>query len=376
MTGWITLPLGELCRFKAGSAFPQNQQGSTAGDYPFVKVSDLSSSANSKFLNAANNWISADQVATMRPAIAPAGAVLFAKIGEGLRSERCRVATRGTAFDNNLMSAVAIEKNCDPSFLFYLMQTVGLSDYAEGSALPYLKQSVLQKVPCTVPAVYEQRAIAEVLGALDDKIAANSKLAETSSTTSQALFQQLIAASSELTTLGELLNLEYGKALPAAKRAHGHVAVYGSGGVVGAHNEALKDGPGIVVGRKGSAGMVYWSPGPFFPIDTTYYVDPKLGSETLPFCYHVLKSLRLAEMNSDSAVPGLNRAEALATKVQKVDYPAISNFCAAAAPLFELAAEYEQENRTLAATRDALLPQLMSGKLRVKDIEHTMGEMV
>ncbi|MFZ3415747.1 restriction endonuclease subunit S [Arthrobacter sp. 3Tela_A] len=371
---WVTKTVEELCQTVTSGGTPNRSHPEfySPPEIPWIKTGELTDGLVTRYEES----ISQQGLANSSAKLLPSGTILMAMYGATVG--KLGILSSPATCNQASCALIADPEVCHGKWLFYalLNDREHIVSRANGAAQQNLSGTTIKSFSYAVPSVSEQRAIAEVLGALDDKIAANSKLAETSSTTSQALFQQLIAASSELTTLGELLNLEYGKALPAAKRAHGHVAVYGSGGVVGAHNEALKDGPGIVVGRKGSAGMVYWSPGPFFPIDTTYYVDPKLGSETLPFCYHVLKSLRLAEMNSDSAVPGLNRAEALATKVQKVDYPAISNFCAAAAPLFELAAEYEQENRTLAATRDALLPQLMSGKLRVKDIENTMGEMV
>lgn len=52
----------------------------------------------------------------------------------------------------------------------------------------------------------------------------------------------------------------------------------------------------------------------------------------------------------------------------------LDEFSSVATPLLELAAVAERENRTLAATRDALLPQLMSGKLRVRDAEAAASE--
>jgi type I restriction enzyme S subunit len=51
-------------------------------------------------------------------------------------------------------------------------------------------------------------------------------------------------------------------------------------------------------------------------------------------------------------------------------------FEAAAAPMRELAHSLAVENRTLSATRDALLPQLMLGNIRVKDVEKTVGEVL
>lgn len=119
------------------------------------------------------------------------------------------------------------------------------------------------------------------------------------------------------TTLGALAPFRYGRALTAKDRvATGTVPVYGSSGIVGQHDVALHDGPGIIVGRKGNVGSVFWSAGPFWPIDTTFVVtDP--GPADLRFVYHLLLSLSplMALMNEDSAVPGLNRTRAHAIKV-------------------------------------------------------------
>lgn len=102
--------------------------------------------------------------------------------------------------------------------------------------------------------------------------------------------------------------LEYGKSLPERNRVDGNIAVYGSGGVVGSHNEAFIKEKGIIVGRKGSIGTVYYSSVPFFPIDTVFYLDKKsVKSNELKFIYYFLKSCGLESLNSDAAVPGLNR---------------------------------------------------------------------
>ncbi len=70
----------------------------------------------------------------------------------------------------------------------------------------------------------------------------------------------------------DILELAYGKSLTSTDRKEGHVPVYGSGGITGYHNEALVDGPSIIVGRKGTVGSLYWEDRPFFPIDTVFYV--------------------------------------------------------------------------------------------------------
>ncbi len=105
--------------------------------------------------------------------------------------------------------------------------------------------------------------------------------------------------------LGQLLSLEYGDALPAEQRAGHGFPVFGSNGEVGRHHQPLVDGPGIVVGRKGSVGKVCWSEDAFWPIDTTYWV--KCAAKERRWIYWLLSRLPLSELDSSTGVPGLNR---------------------------------------------------------------------
>jgi type I restriction enzyme S subunit len=65
--------------------------------------------------------------------------------------------------------------------------------------------------------------------------------------------------------LGEMLALEYGTGLPEALRTGHDYPVIGSSGIVGEHSDYLVQGPGIVVGRKGTVGAIVWSDESFWP---------------------------------------------------------------------------------------------------------------
>ena len=111
----------------------------------------------------------------------------------------------------------------------------------------------------------------------------------------------------DYTTIGEFSAFIYGKSLPKQRRnALGDIPVFGSNGIVGYHDTALTDGPTVIIGRKGTVGAVHYSPGPCWPIDTTFFVTGK-DANLLRFTYYALKTLDLESMNTDSAVPGLNR---------------------------------------------------------------------
>lgn len=82
--------------------------------------------------------------------------------------------------------------------------------------------------------------------------------------------------------------------------------MYGSNGIIGWHDRALTNGPTVIIGRKGTVGKVRYSPVSCWPIDTTFYVEAS-AERDVRFVYFLLSALGLETMNSDSAVPGLNR---------------------------------------------------------------------
>jgi type I restriction enzyme S subunit len=118
-----------------------------------------------------------------------------------------------------------------------------------------------------------------------------------------------------MSKLGDEIELAYGKSLPANERQAGLVPVFGSNGKVGSHTHALVAGPGIIVGRKGSVGEVVYSDAAFWPIDTTYYVMNKKAHDWRFLC-HLLSAVGLSELNSHSAVPGLNREDVYSISVR------------------------------------------------------------
>ena len=167
--------------------------------------------------------------------------------------------------------------------------------------------------------------------------------------------------------LENFLELAYGKSLPAKKRIPGKVAVYGSGGLTGTHNTALIDGPAVVVGRAGTVGSVFWEDGPVFPIDSVFYVIPRIGS--ILFSYHLLSIQPLRDMNTGAAVPGLNRGNVYRLEFPEPAPKLISAFENTTCAIWQHRARNLREIETLSQTRDLLLPKLMSGEIRLRDVE-------
>ena len=116
--------------------------------------------------------------------------------------------------------------------------------------------------------------------------------------------------------LGDIVSLQYGKSLPADLRdPHGKFPVAGSNGPHGQHTSGFVSSPGIVVDRKGSAGSVYWYDKDFWPIDTTYYVVPKMPLD-MRWTFFLLSHLQLHQLATTTGVPGLNRNDVYNLEIQ------------------------------------------------------------
>ena len=109
--------------------------------------------------------------------------------------------------------------------------------------------------------------------------------------------------------VGEILSLEYGKPLDKALRKEsGTIPVYGANGIKCYTDLQYVDGPGIVVGRKGSAGEVNLTTGAYWPLDVTFYVVHDPNETDLIYLYHLLKHLDLTSL-AHGIKPGINRNE-------------------------------------------------------------------
>lgn len=80
--------LGQICSFKAGTAFPKEYQGLSQDDYPFIKVKDMNSRGNEHWIKNADNWVSRDIVVSLSAKVHPAGSSVFAKVGEAIKANR------------------------------------------------------------------------------------------------------------------------------------------------------------------------------------------------------------------------------------------------------------------------------------------------
>jgi len=345
----------------------------------------------------------------MRRGIPQAGDIVMTT--EAPLGEIAQLDNRKVALAQRLITLRGDSKLLDNNYLRFLMQSSfiqnQLHERATGTTVLGIKQSELRKINLVIPPLSEQKAIAHILGTLDDKIELNRQMNETLEAMAREIFKSwfvdfdpvrakiegrqpagmdaatadlfpndfeesslgLIPKGWKVETLGDVCEFAYGKTLKKESRRNGNIPVYGSNGQIGWHDEAIVNSPGVIVGRKGNPGIVKYSHTSFYPIDTTFYIIPKGKVMSMQYLFHYLSFLDLASLGADSAVPGLNRNMAYMSKILIPPTNILDYFERYTFSLADYIYSNTDQSRNLENIRDTLLPKLMSGQIRVKETE-------
>ena len=220
----------------------------------------------------------------------------------------------------------------EPEFLFSLMKLPEMvAQYGRiGEGTVHRRKSIsferLGRLSFAMPALKDQRSILAVLNSIDEAIERTEVVIAATDRLRDALLQELltrgvpgwhtewkdapgigtIPSDWEVVRLGDVATLQRGVDLPIQDRRQGLVPVYGSNGILDTHSQTLHPGPGVITGRSGSIGKVYFSAGPYWPLNTTLYVRDFHGNSER-FIYYLLSHLRLERFAASTGVPSLNR---------------------------------------------------------------------
>jgi len=168
---WSERPLAELTDNFDGIRVPVREADRRPGPYPYYGASGV--------VDHVDNFLFDGEY------------LLIAEDGENLRTRNTPVAflARGKFWVNNHAHIVRGNGEADTRFLMYALAATDISGYLTGSTMPKLTQGNLNRIPLRTPPLHEQRAIAHILGTLDDKIELNRQMNETLEATARMLFK-------------------------------------------------------------------------------------------------------------------------------------------------------------------------------------------
>ena len=385
MTNWKKYKLGELMDVQSGYAFKSGDL-KTFG-VPIIKIKNIQP-PNISFDEA--DYYAEEINGRLNQFVIKKKDILISMTGSHVGQFASAVGKVGRyGFDKPALLNQRVGKlyakdksQLNEDFLYYLIARTEvqfeLATNAGGSAnQANISPQLIKNLEFDIPCIEAQTRIASILSSLDDKIELNRRMNQTLEQIAATLFKKYFVDDIDEDNLpegwrwgkvSELLELIYGKALKERDRKVGKYPVVGSSGIVGFHDQYIAEGNGIVVGRKGNAGSVIWMHDKFYPIDTTFYVKNIDAVQGMYYYYFLLKDLNLGNLNSDSAVPGLNRNEAHNQEILVPKTEVIIQFNKIASSFFNKVKSNEKEIKSLTIIRNTLLPKLMSGEIDVTAI--------
>ena len=157
--------------------------------------------------------------------------------------------------------------------------------------------------------------------------------------------------------IGDLLILEYGKALKDYKDSLGKFDVYGTNGKIGFSDKFLYDKPALIIGRKGAYREVHLSSKPFFVIDTAFYTRRKNDLTDTLFMYYWFKNIDINLMDSGSAIPSTSREEVYDLQISLPPLPEQTAIAEVLSSLDDKIDLLHRQNKTLEQLAETLFRQ-------------------
>lgn len=290
-------------------------------------------------------------------------------------------------------------KGLYPEFLYYwlLGNTLYLDAVANGSTFPELYPSDLFEFEICLPPLPEQRAIAHILGTLDDKIELNRRMNQTLEAMAQALFKSWfvgfepfrdqgmqdsslgeIPVGWEVLTLCDVATIHDSQRIPLSGRERaqrkGIYPYYGATSIMDYIDDYIFDGIYVLMAEDGSVAedndhpVVQYVWGKFWVNNHAHVLQGSNGVST----EHLL--LFLNQLNIHPYVTGAVQPKLNQENMCRIPFilppPHIcSLFRERITPIYSLFRANLEQMNILTAIRDMLLPKLLSGEIRVKDAE-------
>ena len=165
----------EFAEVASGFGFPIDHQGKADGDIPFLKVSDMNLPENEIWITSWNNTVSSEILRQLGAKSFPKGTVIFPKIGAAIATNKKRLLSRESAYDNNVMGIVPGERIL-PQFLYALLQSFDLSIWASDSQPPSMRKTVVEAHKFPLPPLEVQKEIVAEIEGYQKVINANREL--------------------------------------------------------------------------------------------------------------------------------------------------------------------------------------------------------
>ena len=185
MNNWLELRISDLGSVITGKTPPTSMPEFYGGETPFLTPSDMD---GRRKIDKTQRYLSKDGVMKVRSSLLPKGSVSVSCIGSDMGKA---VLTCSDTVTNQQINSVIVNPNYDNLFVYYNLsgRKAEIQFLASGAAQPIMNKTDFSNLPIKVPNIHTQKAIASLLGALDDKIENNRRINETLEEMARAIFK-------------------------------------------------------------------------------------------------------------------------------------------------------------------------------------------
>lgn len=248
-----------------------------------------------------------------------------------------------------------------------------LSNIAVGTKVFSINKNNISSIPISLPPLQEQKAIASALSDIASLITSLEGLIAKKRLIKQGAMQGLLTGKRRLPgfegewgakTFKNVAPLQRGYDLPAKDNRSGPYPVIGSNGIIFHHNQCKCQAPGVITGRSGTIGSVFYVNEDYWPHNTTLFVTNFFNNHP-KFIYYLYSFYNIKQYSNGSGVPTLNRNDIHEIEVR---IPIYAEQHAIAAVLSDMDAEIAALEARLEKTRQlkaGMMNELLTGRIRL-----------
>lgn len=287
---------------------------------------------------------------------------------------------------------VRVKNEYDSRFVYYYMTTPDfqgeMDGRATGTTVVGLRQPELMKCVVHCPALETQKKIATILSSIDEKISMNERINENLLQQAQALYKNRFVDLKpfdgemppdwRLGTVSEIIELHDSKRIPLSSRERANLAkiypYYGATSVMDYVDRYLFDGIYLLLGEDGTVvdskgfPILQYVEGKFWVNNHAHIITGKNGF-TVETLYLLFSLTNVQSIVTGAVQPKISQGNLNKVSVVIPSEAELSAFNSIVQPIFAQIRNLRAENDRLAATRDTLLPRLMSGELDVSSLD-------
>lgn len=383
--GWSFRELGSVCSKVTSGGTPSRKRPEYyGGEIAWVKTKELPDG----YIEDTEEHLTQEGLASSSAKLLPPETILMAMYGATVG--KLGILTRSMACNQAACALIPNPKLVNYRFLFYrLVQDRNrITSLATGAAQQNLNAGMIKSASSLFPPLGEQNQIAELLGAFDDLIQTNRRIAADILELTRAVYAQVSARAEASVTLGSVAQANPEKRRPGAPEGSLNYLDIGSmtDGFIGDPSQMTwRDAPSRA--RRGaSRGDVLWAtvrPNRRAHGLLARDIDDLVVSTGIAVLRPTSQPMSLVFSHTDSqrfvdllvgrvdgsAYPAVKSADFLAVDIPDILGRDVEVFRRSIDPLWYAIGHLEKESQSIARQRDELLPLLMSGKVRVRDLK-------